>query len=237
MRRVKWELEEAAVLVDLYLKSGRDTSIPEREIVKISRLLNKRAICLGKNIDEKFRNTNGIRMQISCVQYVVSDGEKGFSAAAKSFYEAYDLYKTNKEEFDRVVTDFYLKYDTFEPDDNFGEISDDESIYEGHKLTVQVNKYERNPTARRKCIEYHGCRCCICGMDFEDVYGLVGREFIHVHHKKPLYTIRKDYRVDYKNDLIPVCPNCHAMLHRKENGKYLSARELRERMSVKRNEK
>lgn len=100
-------------------------------------------------------------------------------------------------------------------------------IHEGIGKTIIVNKYERSRVARSKCIEYNGCVCKICGMDFYTQYGEVGKDFIHIHHTVPLNTIKEDYIVDYKNDLIPVCPNCHAMLHRKINGKYLSIDELK----------
>ena len=65
------------------------------------------------------------------------------------------------------------------------------------------------------------------------MYGELGKDFIHVHHIVPLNTIGEEYKVDYKNDLIPVCPNCHAMLHRKLNNKYYSIEELKS--IVKRN--
>jgi 5-methylcytosine-specific restriction protein A len=53
----------------------------------------------------------------------------------------------------------------------------------------------------------------VCGFDFEKSYGEIGKGFIHVHHKVDIATIGKSYQVDPINDLIPVCPNCHAMLH------------------------
>ena len=52
-------------------------------------------------------------------------------------------------------------------------------------------------------------------MNFEARYGKIGRDFIHVHHKRPLSSLKKQYKVDPKKDLVPVCPNCHAMLHRR----------------------
>lgn len=108
-----------------------------------------------------------------------------------------------------------------------------EDSYEGAVSHVMVNKYERSSMARRKCIEYHGYNCAICGMNFYDVYGELGKEFIHVHHIVPLNQIGKEYKVDYKKDLIPVCPNCHAMLHRKLNNAEVSVEELREIVACK----
>lgn len=104
----------------------------------------------------------------------------------------------------------------------------EDGIEEGHRRTITVNRYERSSVARIKCVEEHGYNCSVCNLNFEEVYGEVGKKFIHVHHTVPLHEIKSTYKVDYKKDLIPVCPNCHAMLHRKINGKNLSVAELRE---------
>lgn len=116
----------------------------------------------------------------------------------------------------------------FEFNNNYIFSYQDTIIYtEGSKTIIQSNKYERNLTARKRCIEANGCYCHICGLSFEDKYGEIGKDFIHVHHKIPLSKINKEYVVNPINDLLPVCPNCHAILHRKVNGKYLSIEELR----------
>ncbi len=110
----------------------------------------------------------------------------------------------------------------------FPDSAETETCIEGAKTTVLVNKYERNTAARQKCIDQLGCYCNICGINFEKVYGEIGKEFIHVHHKIPLNEIKEEYVVDPSKDLLPVCPNCHAMLHRKINGKYLTIEELKQ---------
>ncbi len=88
---------------------------------------------------------------------------------------------------------------------------------EGVKQRIIVNRYERDPKARRACIEIHGYSCQVCSFDFETVYGELGKEYIHVHHLVPLKEIGEKYNVDPEKDLIPVCPNCHAMLHRSDD--------------------
>ena len=57
----------------------------------------------------------------------------------------------------------------------------------------------------------------VCEFNFEAFYGERGKGFIHVHHLSSLAEIGQEYEVDPVNDLRPVCPNCHAMLHRKGN--------------------
>lgn len=100
-------------------------------------------------------------------------------------------------------------------DFSFPEEVTEDVLYEGARRRISVNAYERNPVARRKCIEHFGTRCIICGFDFEEVYGDIGQGFIHVHHLKSIADIGETYEVDPINDMRPVCPNCHAMIHRR----------------------
>jgi len=93
------------------------------------------------------------------------------------------------------------------------ELPDDQEFAEGAKRQITVNAYERDPKARAACLKRHGYSCQVCGMRFRDVYGNIGKDFIHVHHKKPLAGRRLGYSVKLTVDLAPVCPNCHAMLH------------------------
>ncbi len=88
---------------------------------------------------------------------------------------------------------------------------------EGERKKVEVNRYERDRALRDKKIKDNNgdCSCSICGFNFEKAYGELGRGFIHVHHLIPLSQIGRSHNVDL-DKLILVCPNCHAMLHRKK---------------------
>lgn len=96
-----------------------------------------------------------------------------------------------------------------------GEVNDLEAFVEGAVERVLVNRYERDLKARAKTIKHFGATCQVCSFDFEAAFGRLGSGFIHVHHKVPLAAVAASYVVDPVNDLIPVCPNCHAMLHRR----------------------
>lgn len=89
-------------------------------------------------------------------------------------------------------------------------------LFEGIQRTVIVNAYERNSKARQLCVKHWKAICAVCSFNFENIYGEIGKGFIHVHHLTPIAQIGKAYQVDPINDLIPVCPNCHSMLHREE---------------------
>ncbi|MDF2388182.1 HNH endonuclease [Nostoc ellipsosporum NOK] len=105
---------------------------------------------------------------------------------------------------------------TILPEDLPEEVSQAHQYYEGAIKQISVNAYERNAQARQKCIERYGAKCYVCKFQFDKVYGRIGENFIHIHHLKPLSEIGQKYELNPIKDLRPVCPNCHAMLHRKK---------------------
>lgn len=96
------------------------------------------------------------------------------------------------------------------------ELPTDNSLFEGLKKVITVNAYERNAVARELCIEHYGANCSVCNFNFEKTYGSIGKDYIHVHHITPISQIGVNYQVNPIKDLRPVCPNCHAMLHRQD---------------------
>lgn len=101
--------------------------------------------------------------------------------------------------------------ETFFPE----EIRPEEVFSEGTLTTVTVNRFERDEKARSESIKHYGATCQVCSFDFKEKYGALGCGFIHVHHIVPLAEIRGAYVVDPVKDLRPICPNCHAMIHRR----------------------
>jgi 5-methylcytosine-specific restriction protein A len=89
-----------------------------------------------------------------------------------------------------------------------------EGLPEGAVSRIEVNRYERSKFNRAACIEIHGTTCKACGFDFLNAYGERGRGYIHVHHVTPVSQLGGGYKVNPVTDLLPVCPNCHAMIHR-----------------------
>jgi predicted HNH restriction endonuclease len=86
-------------------------------------------------------------------------------------------------------------------------------LKEGKVTEVFVNRYERNSKARVECIKHYGYTCYVCEFDFEKKYGEIGKNFIQVHHKKQLSEIGEEYIIDPINDLVPLCSNCHSVIH------------------------
>ena len=109
--------------------------------------------------------------------------------------------------------------------------STDEIFMEGEKKNTNSVTTARNGAAREECLKLFGLDCAVCDFNFNNVYGTHGKGFIHVHHLNPIATKTGEYVIDPKNDLRPVCPNCHAMLHRRTGLTPLSINELKKLMS------
>lgn len=88
---------------------------------------------------------------------------------------------------------------------------------DGKKTEYYVTRYERSPQNRAAAIRIHGCKCCVCGFDFEKTYGALGKNFIEVHHLVPLSSLDEEVKVNPETDLVCLCANCHRMIHRKVN--------------------
>lgn len=108
---------------------------------------------------------------------------------------------------------------------NYGAPADSGYI-EGSTRRVESDRYERDPRARAACIAHWGYRCQVCGLSMHERYGDIGRHFVHVHHLTPI--ARGERRVDPIDDLRPVCPSCHAMLHTMDPP--ITIEELQERL-------
>lgn len=102
-----------------------------------------------------------------------------------------------------------------------------ESRPEGKVKYMYGKKYERDPRNRAASITFHGTKCKICDFDFEKVYGRRGKGYIEIHHVNPLSNIGEEVIIDPKKDLIPVCANCHRMIHRRKDS-ILSVEEMKE---------
>jgi HNH endonuclease len=103
---------------------------------------------------------------------------------------------------------------------------------EGSVERIAVNRYERSKEARRLCIKQHGAICAGCDADMALVYGEDLKGFIHVHHLRPISELKSEYKLDPINDLRPLCPNCHAVVHR--FNPTLTIDEVRERYFARR---
>jgi 5-methylcytosine-specific restriction protein A len=102
-------------------------------------------------------------------------------------------------------------------DQQQGDAASLESAVEGRPSQRFVTVYERDPRLRQAAIAVHGDTCFACGFNFEQFYGPEGAGFIHVHHRKPLAEAAGAASVNPSTDLVPLCANCHCMVHRRRS--------------------
>jgi predicted HNH restriction endonuclease len=96
------------------------------------------------------------------------------------------------------------------------EVEAETGYLEGAVRHVTVNAYERNQEAREACLQHYGRSCVICGFTFLRTYGAEAADYIQVHHIKPIARAGGAYALNPVKDLRPVCPNCHAVIHRRD---------------------
>lgn len=110
MIKVKWELEEAVALFDVYFNNAGNLNVSEDILTRLTEMYIKRANIKGILIDEKFRNISGLRMQLGCIHYVVTSGNEGMSNASKLFYDTYELYNSEPDKFQQILKEFNEQY-------------------------------------------------------------------------------------------------------------------------------
>lgn len=97
---------------------------------------------------------------------------------------------------------------------------DDDGFSEGKLLLKKHLQRERNPRliseAKKRFVERNGRLFCeVCGFDFEEAYGDLGKNFIEAHHTKPVSEMAEGETTKVE-DIVMLCSNCHSMIHRKK---------------------
>ena len=133
----------------------------------------------------------------------------------KSNYWRDGVREITKAVYEKILNQTILKEHMLSlPNDN--EEFESYGPTEGNKKQRYTSYYERNPFYRNKAIEIHGLSCMACKFNFEETYGAFGGGFIHVHHNTPISETGPTY-INPQTDLSVLCPNCHAMVHRRKN--------------------
>ena len=134
-------------------------------------------------------------------------------------------------EFNYFFDISFILEDVITSDITFEDVENGKISTEGKKILFYGKKYERDPKNRINAIAIHGTTCFACGFNFEEKYGDRGKGFIEVHHLKPLSLEKNEIQVDPKSDLIPLCSNCHRMVHR-DTKNILSLEELKKLLKI-----
>lgn len=100
-------------------------------------------------------------------------------------------------------------------EEDVDDVIDAHGLPEGAKMRIEVNRYERDRRNRAAALAIHGHRCLACGTDMAERYGPVAEGLIEVHHIVPVSAVGPGYIINPKSDLIPLCPDCHSVAHRR----------------------
>ena len=115
------------------------------------------------------------------------------------------------------------------PDPMLPQQDEQEELTEGRIRQVNVTRHERNGKLRQLCLAHYGYVCQVCGMNFEQRYGEIGKDFIEVHHLNPIADTDGEHALDPEEGLVPLCSNCHSMIHRGgSDGKPMTLQALKE---------
>lgn len=131
-------------------------------------------------------------------------------------------------QFRLKVLDFIYSYEDIKRDNFFDPIETEITEEEGRLVLRQHLTKERSNkliSAFKRALASYNCQ--VCGFNFKETYGDIGRGFIEAHHTKPVSSLNEKERISTR-DLIAVCSNCHRILHRKNPP--LDWKKLKERL-------
>lgn len=101
--RVPWDKQETAILIDAYLRV-KNKELSQLEAVKeVSFSLRRRVVHSGLEIDDVFRNINGISMQMKIIGGLIDERPSGLHSSTKIFKDMVDLYKNNPHVFNKIL--------------------------------------------------------------------------------------------------------------------------------------
>lgn len=222
----KWTREEEIVALDYYFRIYHEGGVASDLIKEASDLL--RSMPNSKNATDihTFRNYNGVNMRMGNFMSLDPAYEgSGLTSVGRQTTAVWEEFEGDREKLAREAERLRTKY-MYKESQNIESELDDYAAFEletivkplreGERKQVLSTRYERSPKNREAAIKAHGAICQVCGFDFEKAYGALGRGFIEVHHKKPLYSYNEETEVDPIEDLACLCSNCHRMIHRKK---------------------
>ena len=130
--RLLWDEQETAILVDYYKRFTRNECTRREAISKASIELRNRAVRNGIEIDDTFRNENGISMQMTKIEDLFVGGKRRLSKAPQVFENVVNLYLNDRDSFNRI-----LREARGEMSNNNGTLSVEEEFF--HWLSGKIS--------------------------------------------------------------------------------------------------
>lgn len=229
-RNPTWKRDELLLALELYLDKGQ-LGPEDEDVIALSQLLNQLPIHKDRPDAARFRNPNGVALKLANFRHLdPNDPAKGMSSGGSGDRQVWEDYSKNVAELKKITSTIRDAAKGESPIPMHHE-EDEEGVSEGAVAYRLHRQRERNASKvrdkKRKVLADENClKCEVCGFDFHQTYGELGKEFIECHHRTP---ISEPNRGNTKlSDLALVCANCHRMLHR--GRPWHTVEELREKM-------
>jgi len=232
LKNSRWSRDEIILTLDFYHQNY--PSIPEKhsqEIIDLSSKLRRLQIKLGEDINEKYRNPNGVYMKLMNFHHFNPNHlGKGLSGGSKLDEMIFNEFQNNISKLHKISNSITRVINSDEPILVDDVDDDDDFISQEGKLLTRTHRYrERDKKIvkqkKNKVLKQTGSlKCEGCGFDFSETYGEHGKGFVECHHTKPISEMSDGEKTTLK-DLSLVCSNCHRMIHRHKP--WLTIEELR----------
>jgi len=217
-----WTRDELILALDLYFRlNSEQTSPANPQIIELSQTLNSLPIHPRASQYQKFRNANAVSMKLSnFLRFDPTYKGKGLPRGNKLEEAVWNEFSSDLTRLHQIAVAIVQSSSLVSPPKDKLEIIEDkqEEFAEGRILTQLHKRRERNPALvdkkKKLVFQKTGALICeVCGFDFYQTYGLLGRGFVECHHNKPISTLSQEHTSKI-SDLSVVCANCHRMLHR-----------------------
>ncbi|WP_206812549.1 HNH endonuclease [Paradesulfitobacterium ferrireducens] len=219
-RNPKWDRDELILALDLYFRHNPlNINSSHVEVVKLSQVLNSLPIHSNKPDAERFRNPNGVYMKLcNFMRFDPSYHGTGLERGGKLEEQIWNEFANDPDNLRLIAQSIIEGSHQTDVEAMYHDDEDETAFPEGRVLYRQHRSRERNKTlvarAKEKALESGSLRCQICGFDFYEKYGDLGKGFIECHHTIPVSEYTRTIGTKL-SDLVLVCSNCHRMLHRR----------------------
>ena len=215
-RNPNWRRDELILALDLYIRSR--PTLPNKKskaITELAKNLNRLSLLLGFSGSKDLRTPDSVYMKLcNFLRFDPDYKGTGLQAGSKLEKEIWDEFAHDQKRLHAASSLILSEI----AEGKSLQVDDDDEFPEGKVVTVTHKRKERNPAVTRKkkqaVLKATGKLACeVCGFDFEEAYGEIGKGFAECHHRKPLSELTTSKTTRLK-DLAIVCANCHRMLHR-----------------------
>lgn len=223
-----WTEDEIVLACDLVVRNGWKELRPNRpEVIELSELLQRYSRHPVELRGPRFRNPNGVGRKTSDIYTQHPDTTGTPTKGNKLDRAVLEQFLADPVGMAERAAAIRAAVDAPEASRAVPDVDLDTSADEGRILERNQIVRERDPKLRRDKINAvlaaGGLVACeVCGFDFEETYGVRGRQYIEVHHRTPLHVTGRTRT--QLHELALLCSNCHRMIHRYQP--WLSVEEL-----------